>query len=219
VAGEAGRQRRDWLVDVGIGVAGASAAVASFAGLRSLAIVAGWPSLLAALLPVTVDVFAATSTRVWLAASTVSPRARRFARSNAVAGLVLSLVGNATYHLIAAGLVAVNWVVVVVVGAIPAAVLFLIAHMAALRNHADQPPSTEVVPRTGAEDEGRPKFQDADELLEAARLADVQYRQSHDGRPISRDALRAALRVSVRRATEVRRLLKESQVTKEAASR
>jgi len=44
---------------------------------------AGWPGALAMLLPLTIDAYAATATRVWLAASTRSARARRFARANA----------------------------------------------------------------------------------------------------------------------------------------
>lgn len=47
------------------------------------------------------------------------------------------------------------------------------------------------------------------DLLEAARTADQLYRAEHDGRPITRDALRAALRVSGQRASEVLKQLKQ----------
>jgi hypothetical protein len=50
----------------GMATAAVSAAVASFAGLRGLAMVAGWPDGLAWLLPVTIDAYAMTSARVWL---------------------------------------------------------------------------------------------------------------------------------------------------------
>jgi hypothetical protein len=58
---------RDWWVIAGMATAAASAAVASFAGLRGLAGAAGWPDRLAWLLPVTIDAYAMTSARVWLA--------------------------------------------------------------------------------------------------------------------------------------------------------
>src|SRR5206468_5814275 len=97
-------QRRDWWVSAGIAVSATSAAVSSFSGLRSLAIVAGWPDTLSPLLPLTVDAFAMTATRVWLAASTGSGRARRFARWNATCAILLSVAGNGVFHLIAANL-------------------------------------------------------------------------------------------------------------------
>ncbi|MEV4706214.1 DUF2637 domain-containing protein [Actinoplanes sp. NPDC049316] len=52
---------RDWWVIIGMTVAAISAALASFAGLRGLAQVAGWPDRLAWLLPVTIDAYAMTS--------------------------------------------------------------------------------------------------------------------------------------------------------------
>ena len=76
----------------------ASAAVASFSGLQGLAHIAGWPVRLAWLLPVTLDAYAMTSARVWLAASTRSAAARRFARANAIGAIAASIAGNATYH-------------------------------------------------------------------------------------------------------------------------
>jgi hypothetical protein len=50
----------------GMATAAVSAAVASFAGLRGLPMIAGWPDRLAWLLPVTIDAYAMTSSRVWL---------------------------------------------------------------------------------------------------------------------------------------------------------
>src|SRR4051794_30535110 len=125
--------RRDWWVIVGMTVAAISAAVASFAGLRGLAQVAGWPDRLAWLLPVTIDAYAMTSARVWLAGTLGSSRARNFARANAIGAIATSILGNAGYHLAAAGLIAINWPIVVLVGAVPAAVLGLTAHLHALR--------------------------------------------------------------------------------------
>ena len=67
----------DPLVVIGIVVTAATAAVASFTGLRGLAEDAGWPRGLAWLLPVTLDTYAMTSARVWLASTTRARRARR----------------------------------------------------------------------------------------------------------------------------------------------
>src|SRR6266700_164073 len=86
---------RDWWVITGMTIAAASAAVASFSGLYGLAAVAGWPVRLAWLLPLTLDAYAMTSARVWLAASTRSAGARRFARANALGAIAASTTGNA----------------------------------------------------------------------------------------------------------------------------
>jgi hypothetical protein len=43
--------------------------------------------------------------------------------------------------------------------------------------------------------------------MTAARVADTKYRAAHDGRPITRDELRIALRIAGPKATELRRRL------------
>ncbi|MFC7535535.1 DUF2637 domain-containing protein [Actinoplanes sp. GCM10030250] len=216
---------RDWWVIVGMTVAAVSAAVASFSGLRGLAIVAGWPARLAWLLPVTIDAYAMTSARVWLAGALASSRAQRFARANAIGAIDTSIVGNAGYHLIATGLVDISWPIVVLVGAVPAAVLGLTAHLHALTSIA--PPNLSPTP----EGKGRPevrtrvrtrqaKRRTDDALLDAAREADARHRATHDGRPISRDGLRSALHIAGPKATELRRrLTAETTDRKEAAPR
>ncbi|GLW63985.1 hypothetical protein Arub01_22290 [Actinomadura rubrobrunea] len=213
---------RDWWVMIGMTIAAASAAVASFSGLYGLAAMAGWPVRLAWLLPLTLDAHAMTSARVWLAASTRSQAARRFARANALGAIAASITGNAAYHAIGTGLLDVTWPIVVLVGAVPAAVLGLTAHLHALRNRTD--PVTPSRDGTGdntadreAESSKKPKrrstgnrhrarYRTADDLYAAARAADARYRQIH-GRPITRDALRTELRISTPRASELRRRL------------
>ena len=219
---------RDAWVMAGMATAAASAAVASFTGLRGLALDTGWPPRLAWLLPVTLDAYAMTSARVWLAATTRAGRARRFARANAVGAIVASIAGNAAYHAVAVGLITVSWPIVVLVGAVPATVLGLTAHLHAVRTpRGDDAGSGEpAIPspapeRTGPQDgtEDRPGARtrtssrrrtrprtDA-ELWEAAQAADTRYRAEHGGRPITRDALRVSLRVAGPRATELRRRL------------
>jgi hypothetical protein len=128
---------RDWWVVIGMSIAAASAAVASFSGLYGLATLTGWPVRLAWLLPLTLDAHAMTSARIWLANSTRSAAARRFARANALGAIAMSITGNATYHAIGTGLITMSWPIVVLVGAVPAAVLGLTAHLHALRGRAD----------------------------------------------------------------------------------
>jgi hypothetical protein len=192
-------------------VSATSAAVSSFAGLRELAIVAGWPVVLAPLLPLTIDAYAMTATRVWLAESTRSQRARRFARTNAVGAISLSLCGNAAYHLIAVRLVAASWVVVVAVGAVPALVLGLVSHLAVLRGQVEpgsvRPEGGSPVPAASL---GPAPVRTEDELLAAARAADQAHRARH-GRAISRDALRQELRIGGQRASALVRQLRTEQ--------
>jgi len=198
--------RRDWWVLTGMTVSAAAAAVSSFSGLRSLAQAAGWGEWLSTLLPLTVDSYAMTATRVWLAGSTASARARRFARWNAVGAVLLSVLGNAVWHLVAAGLLQVTWVIVVVVGAVPAAVLGLLSHLAVLRTNGAVPvpdPAPAVVPGTAPTQTAPPEYRTADDLLAAARDADAAYRNSHGGKPITRDALRVALRIGSRKASDL----------------
>ncbi|MGI5207506.1 DUF2637 domain-containing protein [Spirillospora sp. CA-108201] len=208
---------RDWWVVIGMTIAAVSAAVASFAGLYGLATVAGWPVRLAWLLPITIDAHAMTSARVWLASTTRSAAARRFARTNALGAIAMSITGNAAYHAIGAGLIDLSWPIVVLVGAVPAAVLGLTAHLHALRSRIDAPHLVEDAPTVVTEDElssrpkrrvRRPPRRTDEELMDAARFADAQYRQMH-GRPITRDALRTSLRISTPKATELRRQLND----------
>jgi hypothetical protein len=198
-------------------VAATSATLASFSGLRGLAELSGWPDRLAWLLPITLDAYAMTSARVWLADLPVSTRARRFARANALGAISTSITGNAAFHTVHAGLLEISWPVIVIVGAIPAAILGLTAHLHALQGTTDptpapeQPPTptvprpTAAPPRPPRNRQPRGQHRPDAELIAAAKVADARYRDTHDGRPITRDALRAALSISGPRATELRR--------------
>jgi len=209
---------RDWWVVIGMTIAATSAAVASFSGLYGLATLTGWPVRLAWLLPLTLDAHAMTSARVWLASSTRSAAARRFARSNALGAIGMSITGNATYHAIGTGLIDMTWPIVVFVGAVPAAVLGLTAHLHALRSRTDAPHADQYEDDNGDKDEAqdtseparrrpartrRPRYRTEEDLLAAAR-----YEEIH-GKPITRDALRAELRISTPHATELRRRLRD----------
>jgi hypothetical protein len=202
---------RDWWVIFGMSVTAVSAAVSSFSGLRSLAVASGWPETLSPLFPLTVDAYAMTATRVWLSGSSRSSQARRFARWNAILAIGLSLVGNAVWHLIAAKVLTVTWVIVVLVGAVPPAVLGLLSHLAVLRSQNGAVPVSVIQDEQGELEDGpRGADGDEDELLLQARELAAAYRAEH-GRPITRDELRKELRVSTERTSRILRELRKSQ--------
>lgn len=196
---------RDWWVIAGMAITACAATVSSFSGLRSLAAANGWPGALTPLFPLTVDAYAMTATRVWLSKNTGTAAARRFARWNAIGAIGLSLIGNATWHLIAAKVLTVTWPIVVLVGAVPPAVLGLLSHLAVLRGQDDEdeaaPPGTELQEHHNEADAG------GDDLLEAARAADEANRAQH-GKPITRDELRKQLHISSDRASELLRKIR-----------
>lgn len=204
------RGSRDWWVILGMTVTAMSAAVSSFSGLRSLAAATGWPEALSPLFPLTVDAYAMTATRVWLSGSTGSGRARRFARWNAIMAIGLSLVGNAVWHLIAAQVLTVSWVIVVLVGAVPPVVLGLLSHLAVLRSQAEAS-RLQAAEDDQGESGDEPTTAPDDELLAQARAADAAHQAQH-GKPITRDHLRKALRVSTERASHILRELRNTEI-------
>ncbi|WP_329313703.1 DUF2637 domain-containing protein [Streptomyces sp. NBC_01262] len=124
---------RDWLLGLGMVTVGVAAAASSYAGLQNLAIRTGWVPWLSWLLPLTVDAYAMTATRVWLAKSTRSQAARDWAKRNAIGAITVSVGGNAVDHATAAHVFAITWPLVVAVSAIPPIVLGLLVHLAHLR--------------------------------------------------------------------------------------
>lgn len=200
------QQARDWWVIAGMAVTACAAAVSSFSGLRSLAAATGWPEALTPLFPLTVDAYAMTATRVWLSKATGTAAARRFARWNAVGAIGLSLIGNAAWHLMAANVLTVTWPIVVLVGAVPPAVLGLLSHLAVLRGQDDEDEAASASTTLDEQLDGAEA--DGDGLLEAARAADDVHRAEH-GKPITRDQLRKQLHVSSDRASELLRKIRE----------
>lgn len=129
---------RDWLLAGGMLLVGLAAAASSFSGLFDLAFRTGWMQELCALLPLTVDAYAMTATRVWLAKSTRNPAARRWAKFNAIGAIAVSVAGNAIDHAVSAHVIPLGWPLVVAVSAIPPVVLGLLVHMAHLRTLTPQ---------------------------------------------------------------------------------
>jgi hypothetical protein len=121
--------RRDVLFGIGVTGVSLAAAVSSYAGLSGLADLAGWNHRLALLLPLTIDAYAITATRVWLSKATRSVRARRWAKSNTIGAIATSVAGNAVYHAASAHVFTPAWPIVVAVSAIPSIVLGLIVHL------------------------------------------------------------------------------------------
>ncbi len=140
----AGRDRGTYGGMLAVAVAAAVLSFSALSGLAELAgVTAGLPLpaggrfRLAWLLPIAVDAYAVTATRVWLRTAGTA-RTRAYARRNAVGAIGLSVAGNAAYHaLTAAGVasladVRAGWAVVVAVSAVPPVLLGLVGHLHAL---------------------------------------------------------------------------------------
>lgn len=135
-------------------VVAAAAAVLSFTTLTDLAEACGftpWTGPTAPgtawLLPVTIDAGAAAGSLVWLSRT---GRPRLFGRGLALGLLALSVVGNGLGHYLVAAGIAPSWLVVVLVSAVPPAVLGAVVHLAMLCGRPDH----------DADDEGQDNEQD-----------------------------------------------------------
>ncbi len=203
---------RDIWVDLGLGIAAASAAFSSFDGLRNLAEAAHWSPYMAPLFALGIDAYALAAIRVWTSRST-SASAVSFARKNAIGAVVLSLSGNAIWHLINAELLAATWPVVLGVGSVPPVILAMITHLSILRKQDDRPVLQDgvTVPETQSPEAvsapASPRVLKEDELLDAARVADNEFRARY-GQGITRDLLRTTLGVGGQKATNILRLLR-----------
>lgn len=104
-----------------------------------------------------IDVLAAVSTRAWLAGP---PAVRALVRRTALASILVSVLGNAAAHLIAAGLIRPGIALVIAVAMAPPLALGVVAHLAASLSAAapqTAPETTlEVEPASGAVDLGEP---------------------------------------------------------------
>jgi DNA-binding transcriptional ArsR family regulator len=146
---DAPRTRRDPLTLAGLGIVALAAAATSFSTLAELAHDAGWSRIVSPALPVIVDVLAAVSTRAWLSGPAgVRPLARR----TAVLAIVVSVLGNAAAHLIAAGLLRPGIALVITVAMTPPIALGVVAHLAASLSAA----APRTVPQTQAESAAAP---------------------------------------------------------------
>lgn len=135
---------------MGVGLA---AAAASLENLRLLAVKCGWSEGAAWLLPVCLDLYGVTATRLWLRADTAT-EVRRWAAGSGWLAVALSVAGNALQHAIDLGYLkhgghTVLWVVIAV-AAVPPVMLALLVHVEAMHRRAGQKPP--LSPAVGSED-------------------------------------------------------------------
>lgn len=100
------------------------------------------------LLPLAVDVYAYTATRIWL--TTPNRTAARYAARNAVGAIALSVAGNALFHAYdsAGWVIRDSPVVVIAIGGIPPLLLGLVVHLHTLINRTEPQTQPEPVPVT-----------------------------------------------------------------------
>lgn len=138
----AARAPRPWPL-VLIGLAAAVAVWSGWVGLGQLAgfgliqplpgIADGFRLNTAIVLPISVEAYAAYALRVWLSTTVYSARTLRFARTSAIASLVIGAAAQVAYHLMAAaGYTRAPWPVVMLVAIIPVVVLGLASALAKL---------------------------------------------------------------------------------------
>ncbi len=150
--------QRDWWRIIGVGVVAAAAVVASFHAQAGLGELAGWHASvdlfslrvsLSWLLPLCVDAYGATATRIAVNSARYSEHTRRHALIHAIAAIVVGVLGNAAYHLLAARVVEIGsaqWVLVVGVSIIPPVALGALAHLMALCAGDDAQAQARAVP-------------------------------------------------------------------------
>lgn len=124
--------KRDlWAYTGMIAVAGAAAWI-SFDSLRGLGRLAGIHP--AWLLPLAIDAYALTATRLWMRGD-ATDQVRRWAMCNAFAAIAVSIVGNGAYHgFTSAGIHTLGpagrgWIIAVAVAAVAPAALYAVAHL------------------------------------------------------------------------------------------
>lgn len=192
--------QRDHLTWAGLAVVGVAAAVLSFTALRDLGELCsiGIPWLL----PVVVDVFAATATRIWLRAS-APPDAVRYARAAAWCAIATTVAGNAGHGWFVASAhpSIVPWWVAVAVASLPAVALGALVHLAVLVGRPVAEPEPGAA-ESSAELIRRPVGAGASDSV---LVADLRDWAAESGLPAV-DAVRLAYRVGTGRAQRLREL-------------
>jgi hypothetical protein len=203
----------DRLFRAGLVIVAVAAAASSFGSLRGLAIRAGGWGDLAPLLPLSLDTFAALSTRLWLANAPLTREARHWGRASALVAIGLSIAGNAVDHALSAGQIGVTWPLTVAVGAVPPALLGLVIHLAHVSArisdtaaHAQTAPAAATVTDPAPHDVPAPAVAEPvahpaprtdvptdDDLLDDARAIVARYRAS--GRRVGAATLVRELRI------------------------
>jgi hypothetical protein len=142
------RVLRTWKPWAGLGIAAIAVlgAVVSAIFLSRLALRAGIPADLAWTLPVVVDLGGGVATLLWIKGHGV---VQGWAKGVALGALGATLVGNSVSHLIEVGLVPVTVWLVIGVGAVYPAILWLMIHLLALSGSTPHTRSRPGRPATG----------------------------------------------------------------------
>ena len=190
-------------------VVGTAAAWASFGTLAHLAAATGWTSG-DWLLPTSIDALGAMSCWVWLT-PVYSTAARAFARRTTFAVILVSVLGNGVGHLVTSGRIDAGVLMIVLVGSVPPASLAAVIHLLVLVTSVPVPdaapvPAEKTVETTTekkppakkpAVKKAVPKPSQDEAVnevdMQRARHADRDFRAANDNKPITRDALKAAL--------------------------
>ncbi|MDN5918561.1 MAG: hypothetical protein L0I76_26260 [Pseudonocardia sp.] len=225
----------------GLAVVGVAAAVMSFTALAELARLCGITATIplgapgsggdvavAWLLPATVDVLAAVSTRVWLQRR-VGAEALAYARRSAWSAIAATVVGNAAHGALVQSGATGPWWAAVLVGAVPAVALGAMVHLAVLVGRGSDEPVGErvedpwwaLLDRLGPEPWDRaivawsdrsadseqtvPSRDEADEVL----AADLRSAWADHHRPPSRQEVIERYGIGATRAARVRQLAEQ----------
>ncbi|MBB6343765.1 hypothetical protein FHU36_000274 [Nonomuraea muscovyensis] len=133
--------KRDWVLIVSVVLVAASTVIASFTAQAGLGVLAGWKAgvdvfgvelRLSWLLPLTVDAYGIGATRIATNKRAYSAEVRRHAFGHALAAVAVSVVANAVFHLIEAGVIVLGssaWLLVVAVSIVPPVALGGLAHL------------------------------------------------------------------------------------------
>lgn len=184
-------------------VVGATVLTVSAFYLWRLALQVHMPRRLAWSLPVTLDVGATMATIFWVGGT---GRVRRWACGIALTALVGTLVGNALSHLLEAGIVRVNPVLVIAIGAVYPAMAAALAHLTLMLTTQR---SAELVEDASAEaspaaDDASPLLEDASPIDQAPEPAAVEVVVMHQ-RPAIDASAEVSEPVSRRTSTPERR--------------
>ncbi|MFD8556600.1 hypothetical protein ACFV1N_04815 [Streptosporangium canum] len=133
--------RRDWTVIGCVALVALATVTASFTAQSGLGELAGWTTVfhvfgvevsMSWLLPITVDAYGIAATRIATDKAKYSAEVRGHAFGHALAAVVVSVLGNAMFHLIEAEVIELggaSWVLVVAVSVVPPIALGGLAHL------------------------------------------------------------------------------------------
>ncbi|MFD8564825.1 hypothetical protein ACFV1N_46810 [Streptosporangium canum] len=133
--------RRDWTVIGCVLLVALATVTASFTAQSGLGELAGWTTVfhvfgvevaMSWLLPITVDAYGIAATRIATDKARYSAEVRGHAFGHALAAVVVSVLGNAMFHLIEAEVIVLGgaaWVLVVAVSVVPPIALGGLAHL------------------------------------------------------------------------------------------